>query len=273
MIYFLSDAHLGSPTIADDRAHQNKLIALLEQMSKDAKAIYMLGDMFDFWVEYFVHDPSKRRFIPFFKVLRKLRKQGIKIHYFVGDHDRWASKGLEKLTGVEIHTYPCSITRYGKTIFLSYGTGLYPYDWYRSSTKAKQKKIRKAIRRNDRLNNSSMQFLYRLLPPAWGNAIGYKWAQKQTNIEDKDDLIDYAKDEENHGNHRDYYVFGHTHLAMNLPLTDRSRVIFLGDCFQQWTYAQLDEQGNLEIKNGSIPTVSRRSADGEPTVKAKMPTR
>lgn len=252
MIYFLSDAHLGSPAIPDDREHQNKLIALLEQMSKDAKAIYMLGDMFDFWVEYVIRDSSKRRFSPFFKALKKLSKQGIKIHYFVGDHDRWASEGMEKLTGAEMHFNPCSITRYGKTIFLSYGTGLYPYDWYRSSTKAKQKKIIKAIRRNDRLNNSSLQFLYRLLPPAWGNAIGYKWAMKQTNIEDKDDLIDYAKDEESHGNHRDYYIFGHTHLATEVPITDNSRVILLGDCFEQWTYAQLDEQGNLEIKNYNV---------------------
>ena len=43
MIYFISDAHLGSPTTSDDKEHQNKLIALLEQMSKDATAIYMLG--------------------------------------------------------------------------------------------------------------------------------------------------------------------------------------------------------------------------------------
>lgn len=249
MIYFLSDAHLGSPTIANDRAHQNKLIALLEQMSKDATSIYMLGDMFDFWVEYFVHDPSKRRFTPFFKTLKKLRKQGIKIYYFMGDHDRWASKGMKRLTGVETNTYPCSITRYGKTIFMAYGTGLYPYNWYRSGSVAKQKKIRKSIRRNNIMDNPFLRFLFQMLPPAWGNKIGYKWAQKQTNIEDKDDLIDYAKDEEKQGNHRDYYVFGHTHLALDVPITDNSRMILLGDCFKQWTYARLDEEGHLELVN------------------------
>ncbi len=252
MIYFISDAHLGSPTISDDKEHQNKLIALLEQMSKDATAIYMLGDMFDFWVEYYIHDPSKRRFTPFFKALRKLRKQGIKIHYFVGDHDRWASDGLEKLTGVELHTYPCSITRYGRTIFLAYGTGLYRYNWYRTYPKKKQDSIRKAIRRKERLENSFLQLQFRMLPPAWGNKIGSIWAQKQTNEEDKDYLMDYAKDEEKHGNHRDYYIFGHTHIAMDIPITDNSRVILLGDCFKQWTYAQLDEKGNIEIKNNQL---------------------
>lgn len=249
MIYFISDAHLGSPSITDGKEHQDKLVALLEQMSKDATSIYMLGDMFDFWVEYFIHDSSKRRFTPFFKALKKLKKQGIKIHYFVGDHDRWASSGLERLTGVEIHNYPCSITRNGKTIFLAYGTGLYPYNWYRSGAATKQRKIRKSIRRNNRLNSAFLQSLFQMLPPAWGNKIGYRWAQKQTNVEDKDELLEYAKDEEKHGNHRDYYVFGHTHLAMDVTITDNSRMILLGDCFEQWTYAQLDDKGNLEIKN------------------------
>ena len=148
MIYFLSDAHLGSPAITDHRAHMAKLIALLEQMSQDVTEIYMLGDMFDFWMEYFIHDPSKRQFNPFFKTLRKLQKQGIEIHYFLGDHDRWVAERFKEMTHVEINSYPCSIVRHGKTLFLAYGTGLYPYDWYRSYPKAKQRKIEQSIRKN-----------------------------------------------------------------------------------------------------------------------------
>ena len=52
MIYFLSDAHLGSLAIEDGQAHQQKVIDLLEQMSQDATAIFLLGDTFDFWMEY-----------------------------------------------------------------------------------------------------------------------------------------------------------------------------------------------------------------------------
>ena len=47
MIYFLSDAHLGSLAIENNWLHQKKVIAMLEHMSKDAASIYMLGDMFD----------------------------------------------------------------------------------------------------------------------------------------------------------------------------------------------------------------------------------
>ena len=64
MIYFLSDAHLGSLAIENNWLHQKKVIAMLEHMSKDAASIYMLGDMFDFWMEYFKSDKSKLQYHP-----------------------------------------------------------------------------------------------------------------------------------------------------------------------------------------------------------------
>ena len=51
MIYFLSDAHLGSKAIDNPIAHQQTIIAMLNDMAKDATAIYLLGDIFDFWFE------------------------------------------------------------------------------------------------------------------------------------------------------------------------------------------------------------------------------
>ena len=109
MIYFLSDAHLGSWAIERGYAQQKKLIDLLEEMSKDAVSIYMLGDMFDFWMEYFVHDKSKRQYHPFCQELRKLTKKGIHIHIFTGNHDLWTFGGLQQLTDAEIHSDSCTI--------------------------------------------------------------------------------------------------------------------------------------------------------------------
>jgi UDP-2,3-diacylglucosamine hydrolase len=48
MIYFISDAHLGSLLVKDPRAHEQKLVDLLDKLKSDATAIYLLGDMFDF---------------------------------------------------------------------------------------------------------------------------------------------------------------------------------------------------------------------------------
>lgn len=256
MIYFLSDAHLGSRNIVDFKAHQQRLIDLLNDLAKDAEAIYMLGDMLDFWMEYFISDPSKRRFSPFFKALRQLESKGIRVHYFLGAHDRWTYGGLKALTKAEIHEYAFTIRIKGKQVYLHYGEGLHPYDWYRSYSVADQRRVRREMNKEKYYSNQALLTFFRCLPPSLGNAIGYRWAQGRLADEralpkqfmgTKEPQIIFAKDEEKHGNHRDYYIFGHRHLAQDFALSDTTRVIMLGDCFEQWTYARMDDTGEITL--------------------------
>ena len=259
MIYFLSDAHLGSLAIERGWAHQKKLIDLLEEMSKDAVSIYMLGDMFDFWMEYFIHDKSKRQFHPFCKEIRKLTKKGIHVHMFIGNHDLWTFGGLSKLTGAEISYTPVTINRYGKTLYLAHGDGLLPSDWETYYPSRVRSKIKHFMFLRKVFNSETMQFLFRLLPPSWGNAFGYNWAKKSRlkelanpcpyKGEHKEELVLFAKDQEKQGNHRDYYIFGHRHIELDLQLETGARVVILGDCFKQWTYAKLDHKGHLTMHN------------------------
>ena len=259
MIYFLSDAHLGSLAIERGWTHQKKLIDMLEMMSKDAASIYMLGDMFDFWCEYFRHDHAKRQYAPFVKEIRSLIKRGIHVHFFIGNHDLWTFGGLAKMTGMEVHYEPCTISRYGKTIFLSHGDGLLPSNWEKLYPKAVQKKIRSFMRLRKLFRSPTAQFLFRCLPPSWGNKFGYAWAKKSRlkdianpcpyKGEDKEELVLFAKDQEKQHNHRDYYIFGHRHIELDLQIASGSRVVILGDCMEQWTYAKLDNKGHLTLCN------------------------
>ena len=259
MIYFLSDAHLGSLAIERGWAQQKKLIDLLEEMSKDAVSIYMLGDMFDFWFEYFMHDKKKRQYHPFCKEIRKLTKKGIHVHIFTGNHDLWTFGGLAQLTGAEIHYEPCTIIRYGKAIYLAHGDGLLPRNWESIYPKPVLKKIKRFIRLRGIFHNPTLQFLFRCLPPHWGNWFGYNWAKRSRlkelanpcpyKGEDKEELVLFAKDQEKQHNHRDYYIFGHRHIELDLQIASGSRVVILGDCFRQWTYAKLDTHGRLTLHN------------------------
>ena len=86
MIYFLSDAHIGSRAV-DDPEHQQRFVALLEQLAQDASAIYLLGDIFDFWSEYVWRDRSKEEYKPLIYCLKRLTDSGIDVHYFIGNHD------------------------------------------------------------------------------------------------------------------------------------------------------------------------------------------
>ena len=259
MIYFLSDAHLGSWAMERGYAQQKKLIDMLEMMSKDAVSIYMLGDMFDFWMEYFIHDKQKHQYSPFFKEIRKLVKQGIHVHMFVGNHDMWTFGGIEKLCGAEVHYEPCTIIRYGRSLYLSHGDGLVPEKWEQLYTVREKKQIRRFMRLRDIFRSPFLQFCFRCLPPAWGNKLGYGWAKRSREKElanpcpykgeNKEELVLFAKEQEKLNNHRDYYLFGHRHIELDLQLETGSRVVILGDCFRQWTYAKLDHHGVLTMHN------------------------
>lgn len=259
MIYFLSDAHLGSLAIEKGWAHQKKLIDMLEEMSKDAASIYMLGDMFDFWMEYFIHDKRKHQYAPFFKELRKLSKQGIHVHIFTGNHDLWTFGGMAQLSYAEIHYEPCTILRYGKAIYLAHGDGLLPSNWESLYPKDVKKKIKRFMRLKDIFRSPFLQFCFRCLPPSWGNKFGYEWAKRSRlkeiakpcpyKGENKEELVLFAKEQEKQHNHRDYYIFGHRHIELDLQISKDSRVVILGDCFKEFTYAKLDHKGNLTLHN------------------------
>ena len=52
MVYFISDAHLGSRAFEHKRTQERKLVRFLDKIKDKADAVYLLGDMFDFWFEY-----------------------------------------------------------------------------------------------------------------------------------------------------------------------------------------------------------------------------
>ncbi|MGB5654714.1 MAG: UDP-2,3-diacylglucosamine diphosphatase, partial [Robiginitalea sp.] len=51
-IYFASDNHLGAPSSELSQPREMKFVRWLETLRKDAAAIFLLGDLFDFWFEY-----------------------------------------------------------------------------------------------------------------------------------------------------------------------------------------------------------------------------
>jgi UDP-2,3-diacylglucosamine hydrolase len=259
MIYFLSDAHLGSRAIDTPEAHQQTLIAMLQHMAKDATAIYLLGDIFDFWCEFFGHDQSREQYRPFLQTIKQITSRGIEVHFFIGNHDIWTFGWLEAQTGMIIHRHPHSISICGKRVFMAHGDGLVPNNYLSQLPKKIQKKIKQFIFLRQLFHNPILQFLFRLLPAKWGNEFGYEWAKRSRlkekegtypyKGEDKEELVLYAKEQEQIGNHHDFYIFGHRHIELDLMLSRDSRIIILGDCWQQFTYAQMDEQGNTTLNN------------------------
>ena len=84
-IYFASDQHLGAPTKEISFPREKKFIQWLDEVKKDAEAIFLLGDLFDFWFEYKTVVP--KGFVRVLGKLAEIKDSGIPIYFFVGNHD------------------------------------------------------------------------------------------------------------------------------------------------------------------------------------------
>jgi UDP-2,3-diacylglucosamine hydrolase len=242
MIYFVSDAHLGSLLVKDNRAHEKKLVDWLDKVKIDAEVIYLMGDIFDFWFEYKTVVP--KGFVRFLGKLAELTDAGIEVHFFIGNHDIWTFGYLEKEVGLIIHREPCTIQLGSKRFFLAHGDGLQDED--RGFTF-----IRKIF------HSRTAQKFFRYLPAQLGQEFGYNWSRNNRikNLpvenkflgEDNEYLVVYAKKYlETHD--VDFLVFGHRHIALDLQLKNQKRVVILGDFVSAFTYGVFDGE-NFKLEN------------------------
>ena len=86
-IYFLSDAHLGSLAIPHARTQERRLVNFLDSIKHKADAIYLLGDIFDFWHEYKYVVP--KGYTRLLGKISELTDMGVEVHFFTGNHDLW----------------------------------------------------------------------------------------------------------------------------------------------------------------------------------------
>lgn len=103
-VYFLSDAHLGSRAIEHGRTQERRLVNFLDSIKHKAAAVYLLGDMFDFWYEFRTVVP--KGYTRFLGKLSELTDMGVEVHFFTGNHDIWCGDYLTRECGVVIHREP-----------------------------------------------------------------------------------------------------------------------------------------------------------------------
>ena len=90
-VYFLSDAHLGSRAIAHGRTQERRLVNFLDSIKHNAAAVYLLGDIFDFWYEFKLVVP--KGYTRFLGKISELTDLGVEVHFFIGKHSRLKREG------------------------------------------------------------------------------------------------------------------------------------------------------------------------------------
>ncbi|MHA7111102.1 UDP-2,3-diacylglucosamine diphosphatase [Sunxiuqinia elliptica] len=244
-IYFISDTHLGAPALSNNLEREKLLVRWLDEIKQDAAALFLMGDIFDYWFEYKTVAP--RGFTRFLGKLAELSDSGIPIHFFTGNHDVWVFDYLPKEIGFQLHREEMRVTLSGKKFFLAHGDGLDPYD--------KGYHFLKKL-----FTNRFLQWLNSWLHPDVGIRLAHAWSKKSRlskgmfvpfKGEDAEGLYLFAKsvlEQEE----VDYFIFGHRHLLLDLPLGKKSRYINLGDWITHFSYGVFD--GNkFELKTYKGP--------------------
>jgi UDP-2,3-diacylglucosamine hydrolase len=222
--YFASDFHLGLAAGTEPREREARVVSWLEEASHDAAAIYLLGDLFDFWWEYRTVIP--RGFTRFLGMLASLSDRGIAIHVFAGNHDMWMKDYLATECGVTVHHDPFITEIGGEIFYLAHGEGL-------GSNRAIDRMLFAFFR------NRVARTLFGALHPSTGMTLGHSWSKSSRLAKhmslpflgaDREDLIRHTRKMAGEGCRAKYYIYGHRHLPLTFD-EDGRRMIILGDWF------------------------------------------
>ena len=238
-IYFISDLHLGARTLDNPRETERRVVRWLDSVKDNAKAIYLMGDILDYWYEYKTVVP--RGYVRFFGKIAGLTDMGIEIHWFIGNHDIWIFDYIPSELGVIVHTKPEIKNIEGKSFFLAHGDGL-------GKTPFSFRLIRSIF------HNRFFQILYSAIHPRWTVAFAHKWSShsrlnaKETTYkgESEEYLVNFAKNYLSK-EHIDYFIFGHRHIMLDLMLKRDSRILILGDWITLFSYATFDGE-NIKLE-------------------------
>lgn len=240
-VFFITDAHLGSGD--DSLRRERDLVDFLDEIRDEAKAVVLLGDMFDFWFTYKYVVP--RGYTRLIGKLGQLGDNGVEIHYFIGNHDMWVFDYFEKEIGAHMHAGPERLAFCGKTLLVGHGDGLDGNDHHYNCLKHV-------------FRSRNNQRLFAMLHPRLAYALALRWStnsRKKHNSEieqsyrgdDKEGIYQYCLRQLQQEPY-DYAVFGHRHGRISRPLGNGATYCNVGNWIERRDYAVLSEDG-LEQKN------------------------
>lgn len=245
-IYFASDLHLGVPSFESSLVREKAFVRFLDEASKDAHEIFIVGDLFDFWFEYKHAIP--KGFVRVLGKIAELSDNGIPVHLFTGNHDMWMFDYLPRELGVTMFREPITREWNGHSFYIGHGDGLGPGD-------RGYKMIKKVF------DNPLCQWLFARLHPNFGISLANFWSRKSRKAGGEKDkvflgedewLLQYCREMEQ-TTHHDHYVFGHRHLPLDIPVNEQSQYLNLGDWISFYTYGVFDGE-QLELKEYPKPS-------------------
>ncbi len=243
--FFASDVHLGLDIPGhDSRSRQQLFCRWLDMVASELDtcggALYLLGDIFDFWFEY-------RRVAPqgFIRTLGRLADMcdsGLDIHFFTGNHDTWTFGYLADETGMTVHKNHLNTILSGRNVMMGHGHRL-DIDGIPAS-----QRFLNAIFNN----RTAYNIFSRLLHPDAAMFFGQSWSHSNRRSRsishtfrgEKEHIVRYArKIIDTNTQPPELFIFGHLHTPVIYPLGDNRQLTILGQWITDPAYAVLDDNG------------------------------
>lgn len=230
--YFLSDLHLGAPYFPDSKRAEKRVVEFLDSIKDDADAIFLVGDILDYWYEYKHVVP--RGFVRFFGKLAELADKGIRIVWYIGNHDIWIFDYLPSELGIEVIDGYSIENLDGNKFFISHGDGI-------GKLKPGFKIIRSIFR------NKFCQFMFASIHPRWTVPFAYNWSnhsrkapQPTAEVSEfmRENLKYFSEQYLRENPDIRYFIFGHLHIFENIRISDTSQIILLGEWIERCSYAK-----------------------------------
>jgi UDP-2,3-diacylglucosamine hydrolase len=236
-VYFISDVHLGFADKAVEWERESRLVRFLERVAQNGSALFIVGDLFDFWYEYSAVIP--RRYFSILRQLRNLSDRGVRVVYLAGNHDFGIGSFIRDDLKAEISLDPLDETLNGKRFYIDHGDGIAKSDvGYRLL-----KKI---------LRHPWNQALFRAIHPDFGFAAARFFSRLSRNHRESrdqdDEYIGYARERFKEG--FDCVVMAHTHRAQFFQDAGRT-YINTGDWMEGFTYGKF-EAGKLSLEKWDV---------------------
>lgn len=198
--YFISDLHLDTK----DTVNCAAFFHFLHHIAPQAKALYILGDLFDFWIG------DDDLFTPLHQdiayALSTLVEQGTAVFYMHGNRDFLVGMRFAQACKLTLLADPTLVTIAGKDILLSHGDLL--------CTQDKHYRTLRAI-----VHHPLIQRIFLALPKRWRRAIARYIQRKGRNATQSNvspsmmDVTEEAVHDWMHHYQRAVLIHGHTHRS------------------------------------------------------------
>jgi UDP-2,3-diacylglucosamine hydrolase len=231
---FISDLHLDGtrPEITA------QFLDFLRREARSARALYILGDLFEAWIGDDDPDPDKRRVI---EGLRAVTSVGVKTFLIHGNRDFLIGNRFCRETGIELLNDGTIVDLYGRRVLLMHGDLLCIDDHA-------YQRLRRIVR------NPLVQFVLRSLTLRQRQRLAERMREgSKEHIASMDiaapQIMDVNQDEVRRTFARygvDCIIHGHTHrpAVHEVQMNGHAAVrIVLGDWYEQGSVLRWDERG------------------------------